>query len=75
MNGIEFYREIEERLPGMADRILFMTGEILSPSIQEFLQERGVSIIAKPFDLSTLYQGVHDTLERSSGEERSTPRD
>ena len=64
MNGIEFYREIEERLPGMADRILFMTGEILSPSIQEFLQERHVSIIAKPFDLPTLYQGVHDVLER-----------
>ena len=56
MNGIEFYREIEERLPGMADRILFMTGEILSPSIQEFLQERGVSIIAKPFDFLQVYQ-------------------
>ena len=75
MNGIEFYREIEERFPGMADRILFMTGEILSPSIQEFLQEQHVSIIAKPFDLSALYQGVHDALERSSGEERSTSQD
>ena len=64
MNGIEFYREIEERLPGMADRILFMTGEILSPNIQKFLHERRVSILAKPFDLPTLYQGVHDVLER-----------
>ncbi len=68
MNGIEFYREIEERLPGMADRILFMTGEILSPNIQKFLHERRVSILAKPFDLPTLYQGVHDALGRSSGE-------
>ena len=64
MNGIEFFREIEGRFPRMADRILFMTGEVLSPSIQEFLQERHVSIIAKPFDLPTLYQGVHDVLER-----------
>ncbi len=68
MNGIEFFREIEECLPGMADRILFMTGEILSPNIQKFLQECHASIMAKPFDLPTLYQGVHDALERSSGE-------
>lgn len=68
MNGIEFFREIEERLPGMADRILFMTGGILSPSIQKFIQERRVSIIEKPFNLPTLFQGVHDALERSSGE-------
>ncbi len=69
MSGIEFFREIEERLPGMADRILFMTGEILSPGTQKFLQERHVSIIVKPFDLPALYQGVHDALERSSSEE------
>jgi len=75
MNGIEFFRKIEGRFPRMADRILFMTGEVLSPSIQEFLQEQHVSIIAKPFDLSALYQGVHDALERSSGEERSTSQD
>lgn len=68
MNGIEFFREIEERLPGMADRILFMTGGILSPSIQKFIQERRVSIIEKPFNLPTLFQEVHDALERSSGE-------
>lgn len=68
MNGIEFFREIEERLPGMADRILFMTGGILSPSIQKFIQERRVSIIEKPFNFSSLFQGVHDALEQSSGE-------
>ncbi|TET31676.1 MAG: response regulator [Anaerolineales bacterium] len=68
MNGIEFFREIEERLPGMADRILFMTGGILSPSIQKFLKERRVSIIEKPFDFLTLFQGVHNALQRSSGE-------
>jgi two-component system NtrC family sensor kinase len=70
MSGIDFFREIEVHLPGMVDRILFMTGEILSPKIKDILKEYPVSIMAKPFDLSTLYQGVNEVLERSSGDNR-----
>jgi two-component system NtrC family sensor kinase len=75
LSGIEYYLEIEERLPEMTDRFLFMTGEIQSPSIQKFLQDNRVSIISKPFDLSTLYQGVHDALQRSSGKKHHDPQD
>jgi len=49
MNGIEFYRYLEKEYPGMARKVIFTTGDVLSGNIDIFLQEVGSPFLPKPF--------------------------
>jgi DNA-binding NtrC family response regulator len=54
LSGEELYGKIAEFAPGLARRIIFMTDDVISPSIQQFLQETKNSYSAKPFQLDQL---------------------
>jgi len=49
MNGIEFYRYLEEEYPAMAGKVIFTTGDILSGNIDTFLKEVNKPFLPKPF--------------------------
>jgi len=51
MNGEEFYRRVRESYPQLANRFIFITGDVLNTRMQAFIDESGASIIAKPFSL------------------------
>ncbi|OHB76890.1 MAG: hypothetical protein A2Z34_10145 [Planctomycetes bacterium RBG_16_59_8] len=53
-SGIDLYEHLQERFPHLARRILFITGDMITPETNRFLAESGCPWIAKPFDLTDL---------------------
>jgi CheY-like chemotaxis protein len=49
MDGPALWRELTARHPGLARRMVFITGDRLSASIAPFLKEAGLPWLEKPF--------------------------
>ncbi len=59
LDGIELYREIARRYPHLSSRVLFMTGEWLSPDSERIIVSAGAPCLRKPFDLKEFREAVH----------------
>ncbi len=58
ISGHEFYRRLQaERAPAI-ERLIFMTGDVLSPEASRFLQEAGRPVLSKPFALKDLTEAL-----------------
>lgn len=62
MDGVELYDVILSEYPEMKEHVLFMTGDSISTSTRAFLDEQGVPVLIKPFDLEELRQAISDAL-------------
>jgi signal transduction histidine kinase/CheY-like chemotaxis protein len=62
MDGKTFYRTLVASLPGMASRVIFVTGDVAGTDAEGFLQESGCRWLAKPFRLGDLLRAVRDGL-------------
>jgi len=62
MDGEQFWQAVRERDPGLADRIIFATGDTSAQRAQAFLQERGCAWIEKPFNPEELLRLIQETL-------------
>jgi CheY-like chemotaxis protein len=51
LDGPSLYREVERRHPELRQRFIFITGDLLTPETQKFLEESGLSSLSKPFAL------------------------
>ena len=49
VDGPALWRAVRERHPALASRMLFVTGDSLSPSAAEFLRQAGCAALEKPF--------------------------
>jgi PAS domain S-box-containing protein len=49
MDGAALWRAVKARQPKLATRMLFVTGDTLSPGAAEFLREAGCLVLEKPF--------------------------
>jgi two-component system NtrC family sensor kinase len=65
MNGEEFYRQVLEKLPELAHRIIFLTGDVVNPDTQRFLRSTGNPHLSKPFQLNHLEAAVFDALAKT----------
>jgi DNA-binding response OmpR family regulator len=63
MNGMELYEEMSKPKFGLANKVLFTTGDVLSHNIKDFLEESGRPCLPKPFTPDEL-RGVVNTLLR-----------
>jgi CheY-like chemotaxis protein len=54
LGGEALYRELLERDPRHARRVVFVTGDLQSNAAQRFLTEAGRPVIGKPFQLDDL---------------------
>jgi two-component system NtrC family sensor kinase len=54
VDGMTFYRTAVAEAPGLASRIIFMTGDVAGTDAERFLEETGCRWLAKPFRLSEL---------------------
>jgi CheY-like chemotaxis protein len=61
MSGTEFHAAVMAIAPGLAARFAFMSGDVLNPALREFAEDRGVHLLAKPFDIAAVGSMV-DTL-------------
>jgi CheY-like chemotaxis protein len=70
MDGPAFYRDLAERHPELAHRVIFVTGDLLTTDAAEFLVRSGVPSLGKPFTLSELNDLVRRVLARPAGPAR-----
>lgn len=59
MDGMELYREVLKRNPGLEKRFLFVTGDTYDREVKQFLEETGVTYIRKPFRIKEFREIVH----------------
>jgi|SRR5690606_11407119 len=68
VNGMEIYAEVKKVNPHLADRIVFLTGGSLIPSINHFMKAVSNHVLEKPFNLKQLEELV-DSIVRSRSDE------
>jgi signal transduction histidine kinase len=64
LNGPELYREVEKRDPRLAERFIFVVGDILNPRTQEFLERISAPQIIKPFTIESVKHLVRRVLAK-----------
>jgi signal transduction histidine kinase/ActR/RegA family two-component response regulator len=65
LSGAAFFEHLEAVYPRAAERILFMTGDVMNDSLQEFLARRGKQCLAKPFPIEQFRAAVAAELSRT----------
>ena len=62
LDGKAFFRQLVATTPGMAGRVLFVTGDVAGTDAEGFLEQTGCPWLAKPFRLADLLRAVKDGL-------------
>ena len=62
MDGASLWRAVVDRHPVLAQRMLFVTGDTLSPDARDFLRTARCSALDKPFSKAGLLAGVKALL-------------
>jgi signal transduction histidine kinase len=62
LDGTAFYRQLEKIDPSMAQRVLFVTGDVAGTDAERFLEETGCRWLAKPFRLKDLLRVSREML-------------
>jgi two-component system, NtrC family, sensor kinase len=74
VSGKQLFEEWRRRGSRLSERVVFLTGDIVSPDLQAFLAGTGRPYLSKPFDfadvVSALGATVRDTTVRDAGGRR-----
>jgi FixJ family two-component response regulator len=54
MTGMDLYAALEAREPSLVRRMVFLTGGAFTPAAREFLTEKQVVCLEKPFEVGAL---------------------
>lgn len=65
VDGASLWREVRVRDPALSRRVLFVTGDTLSPSVRQFLDDSRCASLAKPFTRAELLARVAELLDRA----------
>jgi two-component system NtrC family sensor kinase len=66
MSGFELLLAMRERDPDLAERVIFITGDTLSPTTREQLEQSGSLYLPKPFSINQLETALRQQLKRRS---------
>ncbi|HEY4301116.1 MAG TPA: ATP-binding protein [Candidatus Didemnitutus sp.] len=58
LSGIHVFEDLQTRDPAAANRMLFMTGDVVNDKFQEFLKQNGRSCLPKPFSVREFRSAV-----------------
>ncbi|MCC7008230.1 MAG: response regulator [Acidobacteria bacterium] len=62
LDGMAFFREVSAKMPHVARRLIFVTGDVAGTEAGRFLEETGCRWIAKPFRLRDLVRAAREAL-------------
>jgi PAS domain S-box-containing protein len=62
MSGIELYRHFQKISPPLADKVVFITGDVMGTSTMAFLSKTKAPYIIKPFDAKQLKAEINRVL-------------
>jgi CheY-like chemotaxis protein len=63
LDGPGFYRELERRYPHLVSRIIFFTGDAMSPEVQTFFTQVDPPRLLKPFKAQEVRRVLQQVLE------------
>jgi PAS domain S-box-containing protein len=66
LNGFALTAAIRERSPELAERVIFITGDTLSPATRTALEQSGNLYLAKPFSIEQLELALQSLVRRRS---------
>jgi PAS domain S-box-containing protein len=66
LDGPGLYRALEQQAPQLCRRFLFLTGDTLSPEVQDFLVQSGVPRLTKPFNAAEVRRAIAQALQALS---------
>jgi PAS domain S-box-containing protein len=72
MSGTEFYEDAVALRPELAQRAVFMSGDVLNPDLRGFAAQRGIRLLAKPFDIDAVIRVVKETLAATEADRASS---
>jgi len=58
ISGQTVFRQWQSKRPDLAERVVFLTGDIVSEDLFQFLTATGRPFVAKPFDLDVILQSL-----------------
>ena len=58
LGGRGFFEQVEELMPHLASRFVFVTGDYTDPTSRKFLEKSGQPVVAKPYEVSELLAAV-----------------
>jgi PAS domain S-box-containing protein len=64
LSGRELYERIRGISPSLANRVVFMTGDVMAADTEAFLTRTKARVITKPFNVNQLKQEIHRGLTR-----------
>jgi two-component system, cell cycle sensor histidine kinase and response regulator CckA len=64
MSGIQLYRALKARAPGMEERLVFMTGGAFTLEAEAFLDEVSNARVEKPFDFASIDRLLRQAVAR-----------
>lgn len=62
VDGMTFFREVSAKMPHIARRLIFVTGDVAGTEAERFLEESGCRWVPKPFRLRELVKLARETL-------------
>ena len=68
LSGTSFFEQLEERMPHMASRVVFLSGYVDQPDTFEFLKRSGQPFLAKPATRDQLVNTVGSMVQRTGWE-------
>lgn len=66
LNGVRLYEHLRATDPSVTNRVLFMTGDVVSDTFQEFLREHQLNCLSKPFAINEFRSAVKRLFEGKS---------
>lgn len=64
LSGITLYEKVKALKPHLADRFVFITGDVLTPATEAFLRASGLPYLTKPFGINQLREVIKKALEK-----------
>ena len=62
LDGKAFYKTLSAGTPGLARRVIFVTGDVAGTDAEGFLEQSGCRWLAKPFRLGELVKVLREVL-------------
>lgn len=59
LSGMELYKELESTNPSQCSRFLFVTGGVITPAAEAFIERQDIRVLPKPFMPSALKTAIY----------------